>query len=463
MPIRLRITFLFTFVVFIILGVVCLSIYYFSASSRVSTIKTRLTNRAITTERLLRQSELFDRNLIHRIDSLTTLSLKNKSVRAFNNSNDVIYNYNEVRSSSLVIGKEILQEAREKEIFYFARGKMEAVAYHNPDNKEGVVVICAAEDEDGNNILHRLRKILIISFIGGTFLSFAGGLFFSTGLLQPVRKITIEVNDISAYNLDRRIHTGQNKDEWYQLSVTLNQLLDRLKDSFELQRRFISNASHELSTPLTLISSQLEISLQRNRSEEEYRKAMSLVLQDVQHMNNLVQTLLKFATASGNDGGLDIDLVRIDEILMRLPGQIQKQDKEHSVSLQFNDLPEQEEKLLVFGNEELLFTAVQNIVVNACKYSPDHHADAALYLNENGFSITVTDKGIGIEENELKNIFQPFYRIGESRTAKGVGLGLSLANRIIKLHKGTITVVSKPGLGTTFTIELPAGHTLTTF
>lgn len=461
MPIRLRITLLFTLAVFIILGIVCLSVYYFSASSRIATIKTRLTNRAITTARLLRQSEMFDRYLIHRIDSLTTLALKSKSVRAYNNANDAIYNYSDVGTGKLEIDKELLQEAREKGIVYFTQGKKEAVAYHNPNNNEGIVVICAGEDEDGNNILHRLQQILTISFIGGTFLSFAGGLFFSKRLLQPVRKITNEVNDISAYNLDRRIHTSHNKDEWYQLSVTLNQLLDRLKDSFELQRRFISNASHELSTPLTLISSQLEISLQRNRSEEEYRKAMALVLQDVQHMNNLVQTLLKFATASGNTGGLNIDLVRIDEILMRLPGEIQKQDKEHNVSLQFNRLPEQEEKLLVFGNEELLFTAVRNIVANACKYSPDHHADVALHLNENGFAITITDKGVGIEEKELNNIFQPFYRIEENRTAKGFGLGLSLANRIIKLHKGRITVASKPGSGTTFTIELPAGNNLT--
>jgi len=460
MPVRLRITFLFTLAVFIILGIVCLAIYYFSASSRIATIKTRLTNRAITTARMLRQSEMFDRQLIHQIDSLTTLALKDKSVKAYNNLNHVIYNYSDAGSSTLAIDETLLQETREQGIIYFTQGKKEAVAYHNPKNTTGLVIICAGEDEDGNNTLRQLRQILAISFIGGTFLSFAGGLFFSKGLLQPVRKITHEVKDISAYNLDRRIQTRNNKDEWHELSVTLNQLLDRLKDSFELQRRFISNASHELSTPLTLISSQLEISLQRNRTEEEYRKAMSLVLQDVHHMNNLVQTLLKFAMASGNAGGLNIDLVRIDEILMKLPGQIQKQDKEHSVSLQFDNLPEQEEKLLVFGNEELMFAAFQNIVSNACKYSPDHHADATLHLNENGFVITITDKGVGIAEKELDNIFQPFYRIGEIGKAKGFGLGLSLANRIIKLHKGKITVVSKPGSGTTFTIELPAGHTL---
>lgn len=460
MPVRLRITLLFTVVAFLILGIVCLSIYYFSASSRVTTIKTRLTNRAITTARLLRQSEVFDRYVIHRIDSLTTISLKNKSVQAYSADNEIIYSYHDPGTTGLAIDSTVLIKARDKGVYYFTEGKKEAVAYYNSDKNDGVVTICGAEDEDGNNILKRLRQILILSFILGTVLSFTGGLFFSKGLLQPIKKITSEVNDISVYNLERRIRTSTTRDEWYHLSNTLNELLDRLKESFDLQRRFISNASHELSTPLTLISSQLEISLQRNRTEEEYRNAMKIILKDVQYMNNLVQTLLKFATASGNAGGLNIDLVRIDEILMRLPGEIQKQDEGYSVSLHFDRLPEKEENLLVFGNEELLFTAVRNIVTNACKYSPDHHADVAFFMDEKSFRISITDKGVGIEEKEISNIFQPFYRIEEVRTIKGFGLGLSLANRIIKLHKGNIAVSSVPGSGTTFTIQLPSGQVL---
>lgn len=458
MPVRLRITLLFTLAVFIILGVVCLSVYYFSVTSRLATIKTRLTNRAITTARLLRQSEVFDRTLVRRIDSLTSISLKNKSVQAFNSQNEIIYNYHDQETTSLLIDSTILDKARDKEVYYFTQGRKEAVAYFNPSQVEGIITICAAEDEDGNSILVGLRKILIISFICGTLLSFAGGLFFSKGLLRPVKKINNEVNDISAYNLERRIPLSATKDEWHELSQTLNQLLDRLKDSFELQRRFISNASHELSTPLTLISSQLEISLQRNRTEEEYRNTIMLVLKDVQYMNTLVQTLLKFAMASGNPGGLTIEPVRIDEILLRLPAEIQKQDPNHKVSLRFNQLPEKEDKLLVFGNEELLFTAIRNIVSNACKYSSDHHADVSLLVNEHGFHIAITDKGPGIEEKEIKNIFQSFYRIEETRAIKGFGLGLSLANRIIKLHKGDISVTSAKNIGTTFIIDLPAGR-----
>jgi len=233
-------------------------------------------------------------------------------------------------------------------------------------------------------------------------------------------------------------------------------LLNRLQESFEIQGRFIANASHELSTPLTSISSQLEVSLQRERSIEDYRKVILSVYQDTQQLNKLTQTVLEFARASGTAGGLEIDLVRIDEILLRLPGEITRIGNEGAVSLDFDQLPEREEELLVFGNEELLFTAIKNIVSNACKYSDDHHATVRLKVRDREITITIEDKGKGIEEAEWEKIFQPFYRSDEDHSIPGFGLGLSLARRIIKLHKGWINVGSIPGKGSVFTIKLPS-------
>lgn len=460
MPIRFRITLLFTAAVFVILGIVCLGIYYFSASNREAGIRKRLTNRATTISRLLAQSEIFDRDLIHRIDSSTSLTLQKKSVQAYNTQGKKIYSYSDFPGDTLAVSLLTQEDAREKgSLFYTENGK-EVVAFVNSNYPAAPVVVCAAVDADGHENLSRLKSILLASFLGGTFISLIVGWIFSRRLLRPIRQITADVTDISAYNLERRIQTGNNKDEWNQLSATLNELLDRLKESFELQRRFISNASHELSTPLTLISSQLEVSLQRNRTEEEYRKIMYTVLQDVHHMNNLVQTLLQFATAAGNPGGLSIDLIRIDEILMRLPAEIHKQDHQSHIALQFEDLPEDEERLLVLGNEELLFTAIKNIVANGCKYSPDHRAEVSLHVKEKWFSIFIADNGIGMEEKELEHIFQPFYRINDAYDVKGFGLGLSLASRIIKLHKGNIQVTSTPGMGTRFHIQLPVAKPL---
>ena len=317
-------------------------------------------------------------------------------------------------------------------------------------------MIVAGEDEEGRAYLARLKEILSLSFLAGVVIALGGGYFFSAGLIRPVKKIADEVTEISAQNLTRRIETGNTRDEWHKLSHTLNDLLNRLQESFELQRRFISNASHELSTPLTSISSQLEVILQRERSADEYRRVMLSVLQDVKNMSRLTQTLLEFAKASGNAGGLEISPVRIDEILMRMPAEMQKQDQGFTVLLHFDQMPENEEKLLVYGNEELLFTAIKNIVSNACKYSVNHKAQIKFFLSGNKIFIQVKDNGQGIAENEIQNIFQPFYRVEESRATPGFGLGLSLAERIIKLHKGSIEIQSRKGQGSVFSIQLPS-------
>jgi two-component system, OmpR family, sensor histidine kinase ArlS len=460
MPVRLRITLLFALLVFIILSIVCTGIYYFSYTARLDTIKKRLTNRAITTARLLSQKEIFDQKLVQRIDSLTTIALTNKTVQAYNYKNNKIYNYSDLPGDTLNISNEILDNTRFKGNIYFSVGNKEAIAFHYVDNKSRIVIISAGEDEDGRETLNRLLKILVISFLIGNIFVLGVGYLFSRGLLQPIRKITDDVAEISAQNLTRRIQTGPTKDEWYHLSHTLNDLLDRLQESFELQRRFISNASHELSTPLTSISSQLEVSLQKERVAEDYKKVMQSIYQDVRHMSNLTQTLLEFAKASGNTGGLEINLVRMDEIILQLPAEIVKINNAYSIILQFDDLPEDEENLLVFGNETLLLTAIKNIVVNACKYSENHQATVHLKMQDQSILIIIEDQGAGIPKEELAKIFQPFYRVEEHRTTGGFGLGLSLAERIIKLHKGTIEVASEKGKGTTFYISLPPARNL---
>ncbi|MEO8771284.1 MAG: HAMP domain-containing sensor histidine kinase [Ferruginibacter sp.] len=305
-----------------------------------------------------------------------------------------------------------------------------------------------------------LKIALCLSLFGGTLIAFTTGYFFSKILLKPLKKIADEVNSISAQSLAHRINPGKAKDEWNYLIETLNDLLNRLQESFEIQRRFISAASHELSTPLTSISSQLEVSLRKERGAKDYQLVMQSVYQDVRHLSKLTQTLLEFAAVSGNSGGIELNLVRIDEVLMRLPGEMTKLDKEYSVRMEFEQLPEDEIKLLVFGNAELLFTAVKNIVANACKYSLNRIAKIKLSVDQSMIIVEVEDNGKGIPENELQNIFQPFYRTEDSRSIIGFGVGLPLVNRIVKLHKGHIKIKSIVGKGTTFNIELPIAGTL---
>lgn len=456
MPVRLRITLLFVLLVFVILSIVCGSVYYFSYKERINTVKTRLTNRAITTGRLFSRREIFDRRMLRQIDSLTSVSIKDKIVQIFDAHNQKIYSYTDRQTDSLPVNIAILSRLAKGERHYFRSGEKEAIAYRYSQGDNNIVVVSAGTDEEGRQNLAHLRNILMLSFSWGIIVTLLAGYFFSGKLLMPIKKIATDVSEISVQNLARRISAGHVKDEWHSLAQTFNELLDKLQEGFELQRRFIANASHELSTPLTSISSQLEVTLENERNPEEYRKVIQSVHHDVRQMGKLTHTLLEFARASGNKGGLEINLVRIDEIILGLPAEVTKLDNQFSVILEFTDLPENEERLLVFGNEALLLTAIKNIVANACKYSDDKEAKVSLAIEGENVVISVTDRGKGIPESEIDNIFQPFYRLEESKAESGFGLGLSMAQRIIKLHKGCITVRSIFEQGTTFTIILPS-------
>lgn len=460
MPVRFRITLLFSLLALVILSLVCSGIYYFSYQERVNSLQGRLTNRAITTARLLSQREIFDRNMIERIDSATTLSLKNKVVQAYDSQNMLVYRYSDVANDILPVKPETISAARQEGSQFFQILGREAVAYHFTRSNADLIVVVAAKDVEGQEHLDDLLRILFFSLLLGTILILISGYFFSKGLLLPIKRISEDVAEISAQNLTRRIETGKSKDEWYQLSMTLNDLLNRLQESFDMQRRFISNASHELFTPLTAISSQLEVSLQRERGAEDYKRVMLSIYQDVQQLNKLTQTLLEFAKASGNSGGLEIDLVRVDELLLVMPAEVARMHTGYTVKIAFTEMPEDEESLLVFGNEALLLTAIKNIVVNACKFSQNHQALVSLKIAGSQIIVSVQDNGPGIAQEEIEKIFQPFYRAGDIRSAGGFGLGLALANRIIKIHKGSIEVDSTPGEGTTFFITLPSAKTL---
>ncbi|HLL42034.1 MAG TPA: hypothetical protein VK369_02800 [Segetibacter sp.] len=211
--------------------------------------------------RLLNGSDVFSNQLVKRIDSVTSIAYFNKVVLAYDYKNNRIYEYTSVPGDSVQVDAELLDNARIKGIIYFTTGKKEGVAYHYVDSRLRMVLIAAAEDVEGKRTQNNLFKILLITFCGGRAIAFVGGYFFSKRLLKPIKGIADEVKNISAQNFFRRIHTGQVIDEWYDLSDTLNALLNRFQETSDLQKRFIAHASHELSTPLTTISSQIEVAL----------------------------------------------------------------------------------------------------------------------------------------------------------------------------------------------------------
>lgn len=457
MKIKYRITILFTVVVTLILLIVCSSIYYFSDLNRQRDFKKRLRNRALTTVNLLLRVEGIDNTLLRRIDETAIISIQDKSVVIYDDRNKELYSYTDSSILPVRVDSVILQKARRSGEFTLRIGRREALVINQQNNTHKYTIVAAAYDKDGLEKLSQLQVILTISFVSGILITFCSGLAFSSTIVLPIKKITKEVKEISSQNLSRRIPLSVTKDELHELSDTFNDLLRRLEESFEIQRNFIANASHELSTPLTSISSQLEITLQNERKSEEYRSVLFSVYEDVQNLNQLTRGLLEIAKASGTSEGIELTLVRLDELLMKLPSELKKINSGFQATMHFDTFPENEDNLLVFGNPDLLYSAVKNIALNACKYSNNQTAIISLSFNTDTLHIIIKNNGPGISEEDKKLIFQPFYRGIAANNTQGFGLGLSLALNIITLHKGKIELVAslENDIETVFSIYFP--------
>jgi signal transduction histidine kinase len=457
LKIKFKITTLFAILVSAILLLLSFSVYYFSSLERLESYKKRLRGRATNNAQIFSLFGDTDsgRAVLTRIDATSAFPMPHKSVNIYNENNQPVYVFNTGPGDSFNVNKNILEEARAQKEVYFTYGNRDAIAIYYVDNKTRFVAAVAGYDEDGWNRLNQLRDILLVSLFIGIATALIVGYVFSVQLVKPIAQIIHEVKDISSQNLSHRIQAGQSQDELNQLANTFNDLLNRLQESFAIQRRFISNASHELSTPLTSISSQLEVTLHRERSMEEYRQVMQSIREDVQHMQLLTKSLLEIAK-TGSQGGIELSEIRIDEVLFKTMADVKKIAPEYNVDLHFGDFPDDERSFLVFGNYELLYISLKNIVENGCKYSPDHLSWVELLFRNDEVIIYVKNKGDIIAEEEIENIFQPFYRATTATAVKGFGLGLALAKRIIAIHKGSIDVRSDLVAGTIFSITLPS-------
>jgi two-component system, OmpR family, sensor histidine kinase ArlS len=448
---------LFALLVTAILLLLSFTVLYFYSLQRKEVFHKRLQSRVDYNDQLLSIFGDSAKSVLDRVNSSSTTVLPQKSIGIFDLHGKPVYQYHSDGAEDIVITPEIISDAMVNGHKMFTIGRREAVAFYHHEPGKPVIIGIAAYDEDGWNRLRQLRQIFAFSLIAGILVVFVVGYIFSNQLLYPLTTMISEVDDISSQNLSTRIHTSKNQDELNRLASTFNNLLDRLQESFTTQRRFISNASHELSTPLTSISSQLQVTLHRERTPEEYRQVMQSVLEDVQQMLQLTKSLLEIAKA-GSHGTIELNEVRIDELMFKVIPDVHRLNPDYKAELNFEQLPNDEKDMLVFGNSDLLYISFKNIIENGCKFSDDHTSLINIAFNAKEILIDVINKGEVIKETD--QIFQPFYRSDSARNKPGFGLGLTLARHIVALHKGTIKVNSDDTLGTKFTVVLP---TLTNF
>jgi signal transduction histidine kinase len=299
--------------------------------------------------------------------------------------------------------------------------------------------------------LNNLRNILIFDFFLIIAIVALGGWFFSRQALAPVERIMQQMDDIRPTDLSQRL-TILRKDELSHLIEAINSLLQRIEMAFDSQKRFISNVSHELKNPLTVMSAQLEVALQKERSETEYQKTITSVLEDTKELSEISDKLLQLAKLNSEHGAIAFERVRLDEIIWQTKTTVLKNHTDYKITFEVLQLPDDENELYVQANEALLRTALLNLIENGCKFSPDKRVKITLNYDK-ALLVEIQDQGVGISEADKKRIFEPFYRSEQTKNTRGSGIGLSLVDSILRLHHIQLEVVSQQGKGTTFRLK----------
>jgi heavy metal sensor kinase len=303
-------------------------------------------------------------------------------------------------------------------------------------------------------VLRQLVTALVVLSLATWLITLFSGRVVARWALRPVDSMASAAQTMDADDLGQRLPSSSTGDELEKLAGAFNGLLDRLQESFERQRRFTGDASHQLRTPLAAMLGQLEVALRRPRPPEEYERVLTAVHGQAVHLRQIVEALLFLARADA-EARLS-QTGRIDLAAWLRPHMENCDGQPRAADLRL-DAPS-DQPLVVDAQEPLLCQLVDILIENAAKYSlPGSPIAVRLVRDKSSACLSVEDRGSGIAAEDLAHVFEPFYRAANARRQGigGSGLGLAIAERIASALGGRISVTSELGQGSCFTLHLP--------
>jgi heavy metal sensor kinase len=316
----------------------------------------------------------------------------------------------------------------------------------------GVLRVARSEDRVRTQLLEILT-VLILGLPAVAALAGVGGYVLARRALKPIGQIAEEARRITADRLHERLSVPNQQDEVGRLAAVINETFARLEASFDQLRRFTADASHELRTPLAVIRGIGEVGLGQTRSPAEYKEAMGSMLEEVDRLTSLVDTLLRLSRGDAGTVRLALEPVDLRQLTQDVVDStaILAEERNQRLTVDAAD------RVIVPVDRLVLREAITNILDNAIKYSPrESTVDLRVRMEPKHAILEIADQGPGVAPEHRERIFDRFFRLdeGRSRDSGGTGLGLAIAKWAVEVHGGQIMVEDSKG-GSLFRITLP--------
>ena len=366
-----------------------------------------------------------------------TISRKNILIVDHNNKK-----YNGNMSSNKDISTNFIENIRANKSDFFTSKDFFYNGIFYRDNEGDFVVITRESKQEFNEQMQSLLQILIsVSLVGLIFIYLFSN-FLGVIAYEPITKIIEQIKERDAKNFTEPLKLNKSYTEIEDLIKTYNHFIDRMAQTFNVQKNFIDYVSHELRTPITALLGTLEVTNHKKRTLEEYE---SVIVQLKQYTNDLQETLDQMMLLSGAKTSFEFSQIRIDEVVWQV---IENAILYHQARINVDLQVENNQLLTIQGNEKLLEVALNNLVSNAIKYSNNQPILVQFLEINHRLQIHISDLGIGILETDIKQIKQNFFRGKNTQDFQGKGIGLSMANIIFTLHQIDIEIVPNKPKGT---------------
>lgn len=453
MSFRLRMAVAFTVLVAVLIVAFSYLILQRSEALREAEFYQRLEDRAVLVEHLLVEARSLPVDEAEHLAQLLQEALPNEELVVLGTNGAVMFQ----RSTSPIDLPESWREvASQRGIVRIAREDRQFVVVDRPETVQAGIryTMTSAIDRSGLASMALLRRWVIGSGMVALLLTALLSWAYATWALAPVRQLVHQLGTMERPSERLQVNDTKTPDELDEVAIAFNGLLVRLDEAFEVQRSFMATASHELRTPLTVVRGELHLAKGLLEPADPAERHLQAVEEQAVHMQDLLDQLLWLARTQVATAALHKDRVRLDEVAERAMERCGMRYPHVPVRFEL-EIADEVHEPVIMGSSVLLTAAVYNLLSNAAKYGGGSPVLLSLEVKSSIASFTVSDNGPGMSPETLQRAKEMFFRAVDAPAMDGHGIGLTLVDRIVRVHGGRVTIRSGSGMGTSVVLDLP--------